>query len=106
IAGIGNIYANEILFRAGINPFRPAKSINRKEREKLFQAIRYILEKAISHFGTTYSAFQTVEGNDGENQNFLKVYQKEGESCSRCGGEIKKVYINNRSTFYCEKCQK
>ena len=106
IAGIGNIYANEILYRAGISPFRPARSINRKEAEKLFQAIRYILQKAISNFGTTYSVFQTVEGIDGENQNFLKVYQKEGKTCSRCGGEIKKVYINKRSTFFCEKCQK
>ena len=106
VAGIGNIYANEALYLAGINPFRPANSIKPKESEKLYQAIRFVLEEAISHFGTTYTAYQTVEGNNGENQNFLKVYQKENEPCERCGGKISKVLINNRSTFYCKKCQK
>lgn len=105
IAGIGNIYANEILFEAKINPFRPANKINKNDSQKLYAAISKILGLAIDHFGTSYTAYRTVEGDSGENQNFLKVYQQNGLPCMVCGTLIDKSVINSRSTFYCRKCQ-
>lgn len=106
IAGIGNIYASEILFEAGISPFRPANRITDAEARNLFRAIRGILTAAIDRFGTTYSAYRTVEGGSGENQNFLKVYHRSGQPCPRCGAPVLKARLNNRSTFYCANCQK
>jgi formamidopyrimidine-DNA glycosylase len=106
ITGVGNIYANEVLFHAGINPLRRANKISRKPAERLFFALKEILVQAIDRFGTTYSAYQTVDGTTGENQNFLKVYQKEGQECINCLRPIVKITINSRSTFYCRHCQK
>ncbi|GAB4377119.1 MAG: DNA-formamidopyrimidine glycosylase [Calditrichia bacterium] len=105
IAGLGNIYVNEALHRAGISPFRVANQLNEREAEQLFHSIKEIITSAIQHFGTTYTAYRTVEGNSGENQYFLKVYQKHGEPCGRCGTPIRKVVQNSRSTFYCPNCQ-
>jgi len=106
IAGIGNIYANEALFLAGIVPFRPANQIKAEEAERLFKAIQQVLTQAIQNFGTSYSVYRTVEGNAGDNQNYLKIYQREGEDCFRCGARIMRTVINSRSTFYCPNCQK
>ncbi|MFZ0389316.1 MAG: bifunctional DNA-formamidopyrimidine glycosylase/DNA-(apurinic or apyrimidinic site) lyase [Calditrichia bacterium] len=105
IAGIGNIYASEILFNAGISPFRSSRSIKGDEIEKLFQSIQKILEDAIRNYGTTYSAYQTVEGQSGRNQEFLKVYQRADKPCYNCGGTVEKIVQNSRSTFFCKKCQ-
>jgi formamidopyrimidine-DNA glycosylase len=105
IAGIGNIYANEILFQSKINPQRQGDTLSTTEKIRLFNSICLILTEAIDHFGTTYTAYRTVEGEAGENQDFLKVYQKAGEPCSQCGNQIKKIVLNSRSTFYCPKCQ-
>ena len=106
LAGIGNIYANEILFDAGLHPTRPAGSLSKGEIQRLYQSIRKIIQMAIERFGTTYTAYLTVEGTAGENQEFLKVYQKNGESCPVCGSTIDKMILNSRSTFFCKKCQK
>ena len=106
IAGIGNIYANEILFKACINPLRKTNKISNKDTGNLYNAILEILNSAIDHYGTTYSAYRTINGDGGENQYFLKVYQKQDKPCEQCGKEIRKIMINNRSTFYCENCQK
>jgi formamidopyrimidine-DNA glycosylase len=106
IAGIGNIYANEILFDAGIHPTRPAGGLSQGEIQRLYQSVHKIIQTAIERFGTSYTAYLTVEGTAGENQNFLKVYQKNGESCPLCGGTIAKIILNSRSTFFCKKCQK
>ncbi len=105
IAGIGNIYANEILFFSGINPYRIASTLEEEEIEKLYRMIKKILTDAIKKFGTSYTAYRTIEGIEGDNQNFLKVYQKMGTPCPQCGQELKKVVQNSRSTFYCAKCQ-
>lgn len=106
VAGVGNIYANEALFLAGISPLHKANKIGRQKTEKLFRAIKKVLSEAIDRFGTTYSAYRTVEGTTGGNQNFLQVYQKNGEVCPVCGTVIRKTIINSRSTFYCPKCQR
>ncbi len=106
IAGIGNIYANEILFLSRISPFRKTREITEKEAEVFFREIRSVLERAVRNFGTTYSDFRTVEGSDGQNQFFLQVYQKAGEPCPVCGTPIEKAVLNSRSTFYCPKCQR
>lgn len=106
IAGIGNIYANESLFEAEINPFKPANKLSDKEENRLYSSIKMILEQAIKHFGTTYTSYRTVEGKVGENRDLLKVYHKVGKPCPRCGNVISKTIINSRSTFFCKACQK
>lgn len=105
IAGIGNIYANEILYNANIHPTRPAYTIDGKEATRLYGSIKKIIKLATERCGTSYSAYRTIGGETGRNQNFLKVYQKEGSICEKCGTNIEKLWINNRSTFYCRKCQ-
>ncbi len=105
IAGIGNIYANEALFDSRIHPLRPVNEIRAGEAEHLFRSIRKILAAAIENFGTSYTAYRTVEGETGENQNFLKVYQRFGQPCPRCGTAIEKIVLNSRSTFFCPVCQ-
>ncbi|NOX36937.1 MAG: bifunctional DNA-formamidopyrimidine glycosylase/DNA-(apurinic or apyrimidinic site) lyase [Calditrichaeota bacterium] len=106
IAGIGNIYANEMLFQAGISPLRRSDTLSVDEVRRLHRAIQDVLKAAIERFGTTYSAYRTVEGQSGENQKFLKVYHQQGQPCPRCGKPIQKIVLNGRSTFYCPGCQK
>ncbi len=105
VAGLGNIYVSEALFEAGISPRRKTGQLTDDEVQALYQAIQAVLQSAIEHFGTTYTAYRTVTGESGENQNFLKVYQREGQPCPRCGTPIEKVSIGNRSTFFCPTCQ-
>ncbi len=106
LAGIGNIYASEILFSAGISPLRRTRTLSAAETAALYAAIRTVLAEAIERFGTTYSAYRTVDGHSGDNQHFLKVYQREGQPCVRCGREIEKIVLGSRSTFFCPQCQK
>jgi formamidopyrimidine-DNA glycosylase len=108
ISGIGNIYANEILWEAKINPFKKAKELEKEEIKRLLQAIRKILALAIRYQGTSAKdeAYRHLDGEKGSYSKFLKVYQKEGEPCSRCGILIKRVKNQGRSTFYCSRCQK
>ena len=105
LVGIGNIYASEILFHAGISPLRRADRLNNQEIPKLYRAIRQILERAIRHCGTTFSDFQDTTGETGSYQRFLKVYDRKGEGCYRCDGRIRRIVQQQRSTFYCPKCQ-
>ena len=106
IAGIGNIYASEILFESSLSPYRKTDEVTAAEAQRLQRAIGRILNDAIERFGTTYSAYRTVNGQSGENQNFLKVYQREGQPCVSCGEAIIKTVMGSRSTFYCPRCQK
>jgi formamidopyrimidine-DNA glycosylase len=106
IAGIGNIYASEILFEAFISPLRRTNELNEEESAALHRATGSVLTASIEKFGTTYSAYRTVAGTAGENQHFLKVYQRAGEGCYRCGSIIQKMVLGSRSTFYCGGCQK
>ena len=105
-AGIGNIYADEILFHAGVKPARIARKLSGKEAEKIFKAIKLILKKAIKHRGTTFSDYVDADGNKGNFIKFLNVYGREGKQCKKCGGLIKKTKIAQRGTRYCPKCQK
>lgn len=109
ISGIGNIYANEILWAAKINPWREGTSFqDDKELRRLWSATKRILRQAIKHKGSSVAddAYRMLNGRSGKYRPFLKVYQREGKPCFRCGAIIKRGKINNRSTFYCPKCQK
>ena len=106
IAGVGNIYANEILFNCGVSPLRKLNQLTDNEVIKLYNSIKLILQNAIRKFGTSYSAYRTISGEEGENQHFLKVYQRAEQECFKCRTEIKKIIIGSRSTFYCPNCQK
>lgn len=105
ITGLGNIYASEILFDAGVHPERPVNSLTSDEIKRLHRAIKKILRSAIKHCGTTFSDFQSSEGSLGEYQNYLKVYGRAGCGCSDCGAEITRLVQGQRSTFYCPDCQ-
>ncbi len=106
IAGIGNIYACEILHRAGISPFRQAATLSEREWKTVFRQARRILKKGIEKRGTSISDWRDLYGCQGENQNELKAYGQEGNTCCICGGGIVRVKQGGRSTFYCPQCQK
>ncbi len=105
IAGIGNIYSDEILFAAKVNPLRQVKTLSDKEIQQIHQNIKKILEKAIRCRGTTEQYYRDACGREGDYAKYLKIYRKEGEKCSRCGTIIKRVKIGGRSAHFCPKCQ-
>jgi formamidopyrimidine-DNA glycosylase len=106
ISGIGNIYASEILFAAGVRPSRPAGSLKKEEVAGIFRSAEKVLKKAIKHRGTTFSDYVDAGGKKGNFSRFLKVYEREGEKCRVCGKAIKNVKLGGRSTYFCPKCQK
>ncbi len=106
IAGLGNIYVCEALYRARIHPERRCCTISGQEACMLVQAIRQVVQSAIKRRGTTFSDFIDSDGSPGDNQNFLRVYQREGKKCRRCRATIRRLRQGNRSTFYCPGCQK
>lgn len=106
IVGLGNIYASEILFKAGIHPLRAACSLKLLEIRKLHSAIKKILAAAIDNCGTTFSDFQRTSGRVGGYQKYLRVYKREGLPCVRCRQAIKRLVQGQRSTFLCSGCQK
>ena len=108
VSGIGNIYASEILFASKINPFKKAKDLNSKERKKIILKSKQILLKAITRGGSSIRDFKDISGVKGDFQKEFKVYQQEGSICKRqdCKEVIKKSIISNRSTFFCDSCQK
>ncbi|MCF7907024.1 bifunctional DNA-formamidopyrimidine glycosylase/DNA-(apurinic or apyrimidinic site) lyase [Patescibacteria group bacterium] len=107
IAGLGNIYVDESLFQAKIKPTRSINTLVPAEIKKLHQAIFKILQKAINYRGTTFNHYRDSQGRQGNFSKFLKVYQREGEKCLRCGQAlIKKIKVSGRGTRYCPYCQK
>jgi formamidopyrimidine-DNA glycosylase len=106
IAGIGNIYADEALFAAGIRGDRPAGSLNSAESKHLRQAIIKVLRESIRERGTTFRDFRDGFNRSGNFQNSLQVYGRTGQACPRCGGNISKEIIGGRSSHYCVHCQK
>ena len=108
ISGIGNIYASEILFFSKINPFKKASLLNKKECKNIISNSKKILLKAISKGGSSIRNFQDISGSKGGFQNEFKVYRQEGKRCKNlgCSDLIKKKIISNRSTFFCDSCQK
>jgi len=107
VSGIGNIYANEILFYSKINPKKKALKINYKEINQLLKFSKKVLNLAIKFGGSSIKDFKNTKGSMGEFQKKFKVYEKDNEKCPRkkCSGKIIKIFISNRSTFFCNSCQ-
>ena len=105
IAGIGNIYANEILFAAGLHPLRPAGSLSLADWERVVRATVSILEAAISAGGSSIADFLGTSGHPGYFQLQLQVYGRSGALCLRCGGIIERIVSAGRSTWFCPHCQ-
>lgn len=105
ISGIGNIYADEALFAAGIRPDRPSASLSPQETTRLCRAIKEVLQQSIELHGTTFRDFRDGYNQAGSFQHRLKVYGKNREKCSVCGQIICKEVIGGRGSHFCEKCQ-
>lgn len=106
VVGVGNIYASESLFRAGISPASPANKITKPRLGKLVASIREVLAAAIEEGGTTLRDFLNSEGKPGYFQQRLFVYGRQGEPCRVCGGLIRHAVLGQRATFWCPVCQK
>lgn len=106
LRGVGNIYADESLWRAKIHPAKLAGSLNKEQVKLLFQSLQKILREAIVLRGSSISDFLDAEGQPGEYQRRHQVYAREGERCFRCKAEIRRGIVAGRSSFYCPNCQK
>ena len=108
VSGIGNIYANEILFFCKIKPQKKALNLSRDEYKKIIRFSKLVLKQAIRLGGSSIRNFKNISGNNGLFQNNFKVYQRENLNCLKynCNGKIKKKIISKRATFFCNKCQK
>jgi formamidopyrimidine-DNA glycosylase len=105
ISGLGNIYADEVLFGASIKPTRRGNSIKLSECQKIVDASRKIILKAMEEGGTTIRSYTSSLGVTGSYQDFLMVHQRKGEECKVCHNIIKKITVDGRGTYYCSKCQ-
>lgn len=105
VAGVGNIYANEALYLAGIDPRRPAHGITSDEVRRLHRALRRVLRAAIQAGGTTLRDYRTADGNEGWYGRALGVYGRAGAPCARCGTAIERAVFAGRSAFFCPRCQ-
>jgi formamidopyrimidine-DNA glycosylase len=105
IAGLGNIYVCEVLFRTGMSPLRRAHRVTAAQAALLHREIHAVLDQAIRKNGTTISDFRRIDEKFGEFQEYLQVYGREAEPCPRCGAPILRIRQQQRSTFYCAKCQ-
>lgn len=106
IVGIGNIYADEILFLSKINPLKGANSLSLEELERIIDNTKLVLEKAIEKGGTTIRSYTSLNGIHGLFQQELYVHSKDGQKCLICGSDILKIKVGGRGTYYCPKCQK
>jgi formamidopyrimidine-DNA glycosylase len=106
VAGLGNIYVTEALFRSRICPSKPAGEISLKELETLVQSIRKVLEDSIQNRGYSMTTYVDVLGKKGRSQMFTVCYGKEGKPCSFCGAPLKRKVITERGVVYCPRCQK
>ncbi|MFN2381554.1 MAG: bifunctional DNA-formamidopyrimidine glycosylase/DNA-(apurinic or apyrimidinic site) lyase [Guyparkeria sp.] len=105
VVGVGNIYASEALFLAGIHPARPAGDLETEECHRLAAAIRQVLAAAIEQGGTTLRDFLAPSGNPGYFRQTLSVYERTGQPCRRCGTPVERVVLGQRSTWLCPSCQ-
>ncbi len=110
VAGLGNIYVAEALWRAGVSPRRRARNVGPVRARRLHQGIVEVLREAIGRsgtsFGSTYLDYVGAEGEPGDFYDFLAVYDREGLPCPRCGAEIRRIVQGQRSTYYCPRCQR
>lgn len=105
VVGVGNIYADEILFKAKVHPATPANRLTDAEEIRLHEAILQVLNNAIESGGTTIRTYQNAFGDDGTYQDSLNVYGRDGKPCVNCGTEIEKIKLAGRGTHYCPVCQ-
>ena len=105
LAGVGNIYASEALWRAGLRPTRRTRTLTRAQADRLAQAIREVLDNALVHNGTSLRDFVDAAGTEGENADYLWVYGREGEPCLTCKTAIRRAVHQGRATYYCPTCQ-
>ncbi|WP_104373525.1 bifunctional DNA-formamidopyrimidine glycosylase/DNA-(apurinic or apyrimidinic site) lyase [Desulfocucumis palustris] len=106
IAGLGNIYVDESLHRAGLHPERLAMDLTPRETTRLFQAIKEVLTDAVNNRGTSFRDYVDGEGRPGNNKERLQVYSREGLPCHKCGKPIHRIRVAGRSSFFCPQCQK
>lgn len=106
VAGIGNIYADESLFVAGVRPTRAAGRLSKASCEKICTAVRGVLAASIAHGGTSFRDYRDSHGARGEHVQYLQVYGRAGRPCLRCGRELVKVRLGGRATVYCPRCQR
>lgn len=106
ISGLGNIYADEVLFDAKVNPLQKGKELNSKQLEKIITSSKKIITHAIKEGGTTIKSYTSSLGVTGRFQQYLCVHKRENEPCLICKTPIKRIKVNGRSTYYCPNCQK
>jgi formamidopyrimidine-DNA glycosylase len=110
IAGLGNIYVDESLWKAGIHPRRRSGSLIQQQTSQLYKAIRLVLRRGIRNYGTSLGKglnnYISVSRGRGANYSYLEAYGRQGQSCRRCDTKIKRIKVNQRSTYYCPLCQK
>jgi len=106
IAGLGNIYADEALYRAKIHPLRRASDVSTLKLKRLHRSIQEVLREAINCSGTTVEQYRGVDGETGDFQGFLRVYERQGRPCGRCGRLIVKIRVGGRGTHVCPRCQR
>ena len=105
VAGLGNIYVDEALWRARLHPLRPANGLDPDELRRLHRAIRATLEKGIERQGSTLRDYAAPDGTSGSMQDEFRVYGREGEPCERCGTPIARIRLGGRGTWFCPECQ-
>ena len=105
VAGVGNIYADEVLWLSKINPKQPVNTLSLSELKTLRKNIIHEIQIAIAGHGTTVHSYSTAYGEAGQFQNHLNVYGRQGEPCLRCGTPIEKIKLAQRGTHFCPKCQ-
>lgn len=106
IAGLGNIYVNEILFRARISPWRKAQAISKMEWQRIFKNTLPVLQAAIERGGSTLKDYRNVNEGSGSFQTTFQVYDREDKDCYVCGHKVRQEFLSGRSTFWCSRCQK
>lgn len=106
IAGLGNIYVSEVLFRAALDPRRRAETLSTGEWARIAAEVPAVLEAAIARMGTTFSTYRTIWNEPGQYGEQLLVYDRAGEPCRRCGSEVRRIVQGGRATFFCPSCQR
>ncbi|HMI92781.1 MAG TPA: bifunctional DNA-formamidopyrimidine glycosylase/DNA-(apurinic or apyrimidinic site) lyase [Polyangiales bacterium] len=106
LAGVGNIYADEALFLAAVKPTRAARTLSLERCSAIVAAAQQVMLRSIETGGSSINDYVRPDGSDGGYQDERRVYAREGEACSRCGGRIKRVVLGTRSSFFCPKCQR
>ena len=106
VAGLGNIYVDEVLWRAQVHPTRPSKNLTRAEATAIHDQTIEVLGQAVEKGGSTIRTYTNAFGEDGTMQDFHQVYDKAGQACSRCGSIIEKIQLGGRGTHFCPKCQR